>query len=502
MNKCLTLLIISALSAPAYAGSGSVFTSGSGAAPAPAQASDTHLTIQAAIEQALNRNPAMKQSQSRIEQAQGAIKQAEGNLLPQLDLSFSGMASNNPLNVFGMKLNQEQATFNDFGAGQFTGPSSLNIAPDNLNQPGWHHNFQTSLKLSVPVYNGGKIHEMKARAEAYLRAAQSGDESARQHLIFEVIKAYAGVDTARAFVDVTQKAVKAANSYRDLSGKMYHQGVVSKSDLLHAKVNLGDVQLKEQQAEDQLSNALDGLRVIIGMDSSQPLDVTEQVALPVGSDTLADARRKALSHNPQINAAGQQIEAAQAGLSGARSVYKPHFNLMAQQDWNSENIGIRNDSYTVGGVLSWKVLDFGARSGAVRQAQAQVNDSLAKKQMAMNQIVTRVGKVWRAASLARKRVHVRSLAVTQNEEATRLERLRYQQGLSTMTDLLQAQAELDKARAQLVQARYQLTLKRAGLLLAMGTLTPDRIQAKSLNQPKLANHSDSNLFKASDNAKH
>jgi len=438
------------------------------------------LSIRDAIHQALNRNPAMHQSQARVAQAQGAVTEAKGHLLPKLDLSFTGMASNNPLNVFGMKLNQEQATFNDFGAGQFTGPSSLNIAPDNLNQPGWHHNFQTSLKVSVPVYNGGKIREMKARAQAYLRAAQSGDEAARQHLVFEVVKAYAAVDTARAFTKVMDQAVAAAKSYRDLSKKMFDHGVVSKSDLLHAKVNLGDVSLRRQQARNQLANALDGLRAVTGVDAGQAIAVTDQLDLAAPTGTLAEARKAALTRNPGLQALSDQIDAAHAGVSAARSVYKPHVNLMARQDWNSENLGIRNDSYTVAGVLSWNILDFGARSGAVDRAQAAVNSAMAKRQQNANKLVNQIGQIWRAADLAAKRVKVRSLAIKQNAEASRLEKLRYQQGLSTMTDLLQSQAELDKARAKLVQARYQLTMQRAALLLAEGKLKTDRIQARSL----------------------
>lgn len=448
--------------------------------PSHTQATALSLSIKDAIDKALRQNPSMHLSQARISRAQGAVDQASGNLLPKLDLSFTGMASDNPLNVFGMKLNQRQATFNDFGAGQFTGPASLNIAPDNLNNPGWHHNFQTSLKLSVPIYNGGKIREMRAKAEAYVRAAQSGDEAARQQLIFEVVKAYAAVDTAKAFTKVMEQAATAARSYRDLSKKLFAQGVVSKSDLLHAEVNLGDIQLREQQAQDQLANAFDGLRAVTGLDAGQPITVTDQVQLSQPNGNLVEARRRALDENPGLKALSDQIDAAHAGVAAARSVYKPHVNLMAQQDWNSEQIGLRNHSYTVGGVVSWNILDFGARSGAVDQAEAEVNTAMAKRQENANKLMTQIGQIWRAAELADQRVKVRTLAITQNEEAARLEKLRYQQGLSTMTNLLQSQADLDKARAELVQARYELTLQRSALLLAEGHLTPDQITASPL----------------------
>jgi outer membrane protein TolC len=448
-----------------------------------------NLGIQQAIEQALTQNPVLQQSQALIDQARGAIKEANGNRLPQLDLSFGAMASNNALNVFGMKLNQGTANFNDFGVQQFftqAGPTFGNLAgassvpPDALNHPGWDHNFQTSLKLSIPIYNGGKIRGLRDQAQALLMAAQSGDTAAKQQLMQQVIAAYAAINAAKAFVGVTRQAVDAANSYLNLSNKLYKQGVVSKSDSLKSEVNAGDIELRHQEAINQLSNAKDGLRILIGMPSNQPFNINELINIAQPKGTLEEARSYAMQNNPQIVALSQQIDAARSGVSSARSVYKPQFNLMAQQDWNSRTLGLKNDSYTVGGVFSWKILDFGARSGQVERAVADLSGAQSRQLMAINTLLAQVGATWRAAELADYRLRVKKLAITQSEEAARLEKLRYEQGLSTLTNLLQTQAELDKSRAELVEAQYELIVQRAGLLLALGMLEPAAIQAQPL----------------------
>jgi len=459
------------------------------AADEPGTPAAINLGIKQAIEQALTQNPIRQQSQAMIDQAKGAIKEADGNRLPQLDLSFGAMASNNALNVFGMKLNQGTANFNDFGVQQFftqAGPTFNNLAgasaipPDSLNHPGWDHNFQTSLKLSIPIYNGGKIRGLRDQAQALLQAAQSGDAAAKQQLIQQVITAYAAIDAAQAFVDVTRQAVDAANSYLNLSNKLYKQGVVSKSDSLKSEVNAGDIELRHQEAINQLSNAKDGLRILIGMPSNQPFKINELINLSKPKGTLEEARSLAIQNNPGIVALTQQIDAARSGVSSARSVYKPQFNLMAQQDWNSRTLGLKNDSYTVGGVFSWKILDFGARSGQVERAVADLSGTQSRQLMAINALQAQVGASWRAAELADYRLRVKKLAITQSEEATRLEKLRYEQGLSTLTNLLQTQAELDKSRAELVQAQYELIVQRAAVLIALGQLEPAAIQAQPL----------------------
>ena len=458
------------------------------------------LSFSKAIERTLSQNSAMDLSQARIAEARAAIEQANGNLLPTLDLSFGVMASNNPLNVFGMKLQQEQASYNDFGVSSYLDNSGFLDAllsgtptsedrilaanaeePDALNDPGWHQNVQTSLKLSVPIYNGGKIREMRTQAQALLQAAQAGDEAARQQLVLHTIEAYAGINTAEAFVDVAQQAHEAAGSYRDLSQKLYDEGVVTKADLLKAKVNLGERELDLENARNQAENAADGLKVLSGIDTARAIDLTETIDVALPETDLRDARQRALANNPRIRALRGQVDAARAEVDVARADFKPHVNLMAQQDFNSESVGVENDSYTVGGQLTWRIFDFGARSGKVNRAQAKVNASLAERQQALDKLVGQVGKVWREANMAEKRVEVRRLAIDQSEEAVRLETLRYQQGLATMTELLAAQTELDNARAELIRAHFQRTMQRAALWLALGELAPDRVATHNGN---------------------
>ncbi|MBN2873369.1 MAG: TolC family protein [Halothiobacillaceae bacterium] len=450
------------------------------AAEAPGRA--LHLSFAEAMKRTLSQNPAMDLSQARIAEARAAIEQANGNLLPTLDLSFGVMGSNNPLNVFGMKLQQEQASFNDFGVSEFfqkfnqgDQAGAFATEPDSLNDPGWHHNFQTSLKLSVPIYNGGKIREMRTQAQALLQAAEAGDQAARQQLVLHTIEAYAGINTAEAFVEVARQAKNAARSFRDLSQTLFDEGVVTKSDLLKAKVNLGERELSLADARNQAENAADGLKVLTGIDTSRAIDLTETIDVALPETDLARARQRALDNNPRIQALRGRVEAARAEVDVARADYKPHVNLMAQQDFNDESLGLENESYTIGGQLTWRIFDFGARSGKVNRAQAKVNASLAERQQALDKLLGQVGKVWREANMAEKRVEVRQLAIEQSEEAVRLETLRYQQGLATMTELLAAQTELDNARAELIRAHFQRTMQRAALWLALGELASDRV---------------------------
>lgn len=445
---------------------------------AAAQTSIQKLSFVEAWQVAFKQTPEMLMSRARITEAEAAVKTASGYLLPKLQASYSGSGTDNALNVFGMKLTQGEATFNDFGAAQFnpSNPSSLFITPKNLNDPGWYDNYQSKLELQIPVYNGGKVRGYVKQARAYLEAARQGDEMARQQLILEVLQFYEGVRTAKAFVAVADKAVTAAESYADLTDKLFARGVVSHNDQLRAQLNLSDVSLRKTEANTHLAKAYDQLRILVGIPDDSSIDVVDTLDVRLPQEPLPELRRQMLENNPGLIALGKKLDAVQAEVNIARADFLPHFNVVISQEWNSPDLTLGGNSASmIAGVLSWNLFDFGVRRGNIAQANARSVQQVAELNQTRNNLRLQLEASWRDVELAAERVKVRELAITQAEEAERLERLRYEKGVSTMTELLAIQTELDKARSDLVAARYQQIMQRAGLLLALGRLTPDAI---------------------------
>ena len=301
---------------------------------------------------------------------------------------------------------------------------------------------------------------------------------ARQQLTLEVLKAYEGVRTAKAFVAVAAKAVAAAESYTDLTNNLYTRGVVARNDQLRAQLNLSDVRLRKSEADTYLAKACDQLRVLVGIADEQPIEVADalNVALPAG--TLAELRQQMLADNPGLRALGKKLDAGQAEVKIARADYLPHFNVVLSRESDSPDFKLGGQSSNmVAGVLSWNLFDFGVRRGTVDQANARLSQRRAELSQARDQMSLQLNAAWREVALAAERIKVRKLAITQAEEAERLELLRYEKGVSTMTELLAIQAELDKARSELVAAHYQQIMQRAGLLLALGRLDPAAISS-------------------------
>lgn len=438
------------------------------------------LTFQQCVERALSQNPDIEVSQAQIDQAQAAVRQAEANHLPRVNLSMTGTYTNDALNAFGLKLSQRQATFNDFGAGEFlnalnAGQNPLPIAPDNLNHPGGTGNVNTRIEVLVPVYNGGMVESYVRQARAYTRAAQAGDAHARQMLIKQVLMAYQGVHTARAYVKVAEQAQAAAEEYVRITERMQKQGMAVKSDYLSAKVHLEDVKVQLARARNAEAAALDQLHLLLGMPLTAPLDVGPEVApLPLQGE-LPELQQKAKDGHPALQAMRHQLEGVTANVDVARAGLLPQFNVMLRQDWNDEALGFDASSYTVAGVLSWNAFDAGGTSAAVDRAQAARIETSARLRQAEEGILFQVREAVRKSREADDAVAARELAAEQADEAQRLVKKRYENGLATMVELLAAQTQLDKAHADLVAARYEQVVQRAELKRAVGLLSVEQL---------------------------
>jgi len=432
------------------------------------------LEFKQCIETALTQNPDLSISRAQIDQAEAGVRQAQGNRLPRLNLSLTGTRSNDALNAFGMKLGQRGASFNDFGAGEFN-PADLSVAPHNLNHPDAVNNFNSRIELQVPVYNGGLVQSHIDTAKANVRAAQSGDQAARQQLTKNILMAYQGVHTARAYIKVTDEARAAAEEYVRITEKLHKQGMVVKSDVLSAKVNLEDVKVKAIEARNAEARALDQLAMMMGKSLEEPLDVGAPVAPALLAGNDHELRRQARENHAGLRALRNQLEGAAAQVGAARAGNQPQFNVMLRQDWNDSRLGLSAPTYTAAGILSWTAFDGGVAHAGIDRAEAARSELAAKLRQAEDGIAFQVTDARREALEAEDKVAARAANLEQAKEAQRLIKKRYENGMGTLVELLAAQAQLDQANANLVASQYELAINRAELKRAVGVLAADTL---------------------------
>jgi outer membrane protein TolC len=311
------------------------------------------------------------------------------------------------------------------------------------------------------------------QAQSFVKAAQNGDQAARQQVIFHVLQAYDGAHAARAYVEVAKQGEVAATAYVKTIDNLVKQGVVVKSDLLTAQIFLENVRIQLKQAQNGADSAVEQLHLLLGMPLSEPLDIGARVEPTLLPGQVAELREQALANHPGINAMRAQLAAADGNIQVAKSGRYPQVGVMLRQDWNDKSLGFASSSYTLGAQLSWNAFDAGVTNAAVNRATAAKLELASRLQEAESGVAYQVGDALRKADEAQRRLAVHELSVAQAQEALTLVEKRYQNGVTTLVELLAARTQLDKARADRVAAQYDLAVQRASVRLAVGNLNPD-----------------------------
>jgi outer membrane protein len=178
------------------------------------------ITLEASIAAAMAKNPQIAAAQSRIAAADSRLSQARSGFFPRLNASETYQRTTNPMWAFGIKLNQETITQEDFN-------------PDLLNDPSAMDNYASQVWLTWPLYDSGQTWYSWRQADMARQAEEASLSRTRQEVIAKTVSAYTDLVLARHSVAVVDQAISTARAHLVMIEKRYENGLAVKSDVLN-----------------------------------------------------------------------------------------------------------------------------------------------------------------------------------------------------------------------------------------------------------------------------
>ncbi len=203
--------------------------------------------------------------------------------------------------------------------------------------------------------------------------------------------------------------------------------------------------------------------------------------------TLKEAILRAFSRNPSISQAIAQVSVGHAQVDEAKSAWHPQIGLTGStgRSQQTDSSGSMVGSASYGISFSQLVYDFGKTSNNIKQ-QEIMTDAYRYKLMA---VMTDIGEKTTLAYLQVRRYQALYQAIQENlvslEKIRHMAELRANAGLSTRSDVLQAETRISSINATLEQYKSQLETAEAQLSVLTGikaTNLPD-LPTELLNQP-------------------
>ena len=115
------------------------------------------ITLNEAIDILKTQNLEIKAATLEVSSARAEADTVSGMNWGKLDFEQNVARSNDAGNVFGFKLTSREATFGDFGFGDFGGALPMDTPPPSLNYPDDRNFFQSKLKYEIPLFTGFAI---------------------------------------------------------------------------------------------------------------------------------------------------------------------------------------------------------------------------------------------------------------------------------------------------------------------------------------------------------
>lgn len=285
---------------------------------------------------------------------------------------------------------------------------------------------------------------------------------AAKNLFFNLLLGQEQVTTQEEQVRYAQENVR-------ITEARLRQGIVSRFDVLTAQTALSAAQQQLIAAQDQRDLAQANLSYLLGTDPDQALTL-QTPPLPQGQAIdLKQTTQAALVRRPEVRQAGVNVSEARRLVKLAGSTLLPTLGLVA----SGEQAGIASQttprSYaSLTAQLAVPLDDGGATRSRVRSARLDVDTQT----LTLEQVKLNVSLEVRQATLnirsAQAQVGAAQTGVTQGQEAVRLAYLRYQGGLGTFLDVLNALAQLARTRTNLSNAEFFYQTSLAQLVRATG----------------------------------
>jgi multidrug efflux system outer membrane protein len=368
--------------------------------------------------------------------------------------------------------------FPSFGAGGSVDINRLSrdgataLPPQIL--PSQNRNFgSTALQLlSFEVDIWGKLRRATEAARANLLSADETRKTVVTTLVSDVATSYLTMRELDYALDISQQTLKTREESLELTKSRQTGGVSTLLDLRQAEQLVYTAAETIPALQQQIEQTENRITLLLGENPgsvARGRTLTEQYLPP---EVPAGLPSSLLERRPDIQAAEQDLVAANAQIGVARAAYFPAVSLSGFLGGQSTQLS----SLFTGAHSAWSLIPqvtqpiftAGRLKSNVRLAQAEREQALMQHQKTIQTAFTEVSDALIAHQRVRESREKQQALVNVLEDRKRLAYLRYHGGVDNQLNALDADRDLFQAQLDLAQLQLLDTLTVVQIYKALG----------------------------------
>jgi len=492
-------------------------------APASGTDSTLVLTLDDALRVGLERSYGLRGARLNIQTADAQIREAWGQLYPQLSVSGNytrNLQTANPFagsDVTGLFAGgnatewiafNEQAriegtgdpiSFEEFQRRRRQGQREAGITPGGGggNPFGVDNQFSSGLSLRQTLFSQSAFAAVRG-ARQLRNVNQLALDRERQALVDSVRSAFYGALLAQEQARVARQSVERTKETLADTRRRVEEGTAPKYQRLSADVELSNLRTRRVQAENRARLARERLKLTLALPMDRPIALEGSLTVedpdPLLDLTVERATQLAFDNRPDLERARQNVELREVEENTVRAQYLPTVSAVANFDYTGRvpddrsqtltnptdpfDFSVRergffhsdfwNPSLNVGLQLSWTIFDGFQRESQIQQQEVAVQRAELQREQQQSAIQLQIEQSLRSLRAAYQRLQAQRQNVETAELNYEYTRRRVENGVSSQLELREASSQLDESRLNRLQATYDYLRARSALERATG----------------------------------
>jgi outer membrane protein TolC len=393
------------------------------------------ISLSQALELAKRNNNDLQVSVLQLQRSKSVLREAQAAFLPSVDLNANVENSRTVSDTLRVKRQQD--------AGLSVDDASSTTA------------FTGTGQIRYDLYTSGRRNGAIKEAQERIRKQELDVERQSEQIRLDVSKAYYDLQQADENVRISQSAVNNAQASLKDAVALERAGVGTRFDVLRSQVNLANSQQDLTSAFSQQQIARRKLAPLLNLPQSVSITASDPVKLAgLWQQPLEQSIVLAYQNRPELqqtladrNISEAQRKQALASL-GPQVSLLGQYNLFDQFDDGTSVV----DGYSVRLQASLNLYDGGAAKARAAQSKTDIAINENRFSEQRNQIRFQVEQAYSTQASNLENVQTSNVALEQAKESLRLARLRFQAGVGTQTDVINALNDLTRSEGNRVKA--------------------------------------------------
>ena len=440
-----------------------------------AQTEKYALTLQEASEHMMDNNPTTRMANKAINIAHGERQKLNAFWYPMLNTSGMVVHLSNRVEV-----KQPLDTYTN-PAKEFV----QSIIPNDqlitsiLDQVG-------SYTLSVPIlqrnpttldahltwliFTGGKRLYASEIGKRMVDIAEVGKEETHALLQTELVQTYFALQLEERVQEVRKNTFQSLQQHYNHALKLEANGLITKAERIFAEVNLQEAKREWETSKKEYEVAHQALCSLLNMEENDveihpisPLFVSENLPDELYFKHLIPAT------NYTINKLRLEESIAESQLKISKSAYLPTITLFGKQTLYAHHLPRNLMPRTLIGIgFTWNLFDGLNRESDVRVSRLAKESIALEKEKAENALDVLVQELYSKIQEAKDETKTLQTTLTMSEELLRIRQKSFEEGMSTSTEVVDAEVMLSKVQIAMLLATYQFDVSLASLCSVCG----------------------------------